>query len=288
MPPKVLKKESVRVARKKEAQAFEEALAAIPQKYRELHLRGLLHHRVLKMLRAWIADLKLADDTPIIESFNADNGNASKDATVSVSPGAIIDDSDEDMTITDDETAAAEALEGGQITEEEEEEDTEDDKKVGGPPTTSSKVRKSKTSKTRPVEAAEFATTLETIPAKYKNVKPKCLIHHRVILMLREWIADLIAEKEREEKAAIADAQLEEEVRILSKVDGASEVYRLRVANDLLLEKLLKLSQGLEGIDDKTSKDARVGIDQTIRKAWLCMTYDSTQEKETMDDEQAA
>ncbi|KAI9760029.1 MAG: hypothetical protein M1835_000259 [Candelina submexicana] len=106
--------------------------------------------------------------------------------------------------------------------------------------------------------------------------------------MLREWIADLIVEKKREKKPAIADAQHEEEVRNLSNVDGASEVYRLRVANDLLLGKLLKLSQGLEGIDDKTSKDARVGIDQTIQKAWLCMTYDSTQEKETMDDEHAA
>ncbi|KAI9742953.1 MAG: hypothetical protein M1835_002989, partial [Candelina submexicana] len=157
MPPRYLTKKSVRIARKKEAQAFEEALAAIPQKYRELHLRGLLHHRVLKMLKAWIADLKLADDTPIIESSNADNVDASKDATVGVSPEAIIDDSDEDMTITDDERAAAEALEGGQITGEK---NTEDDKNVGGPPATSSKVWK-------------------TIPAKYKNVQSKCLIHHR-------------------------------------------------------------------------------------------------------------
>ncbi|KAI9715955.1 MAG: hypothetical protein M1812_005589 [Candelaria pacifica] len=284
---------SIREARKNEAQAFSNALASIPQRYHEMHPKGLLHHRVLKMLKARIADLKPTKDTPVAGSSKVGKEELSNNATIVVPSQAVIDDSDDDMTITDDETAAAEALQRDETTEEEES-DIDGDNVVESPLDTSSQGKrsckskskskstsktktktKSKTNPSRPAETAEFATTLRTIPAKYRNTRFRGLLHHRVILMLREWIADLVEEVESGEE------------RLRSIVDGATEVQRLRAANNLLLGKFLGLSKRLGKMDDMSSKSSRAEIDETIRKAWLCMTYGSEQEKEIEEEKEA-
>lgn len=274
----------------KEKKVVEEALAAIPQKYQLLHPHGRLQHRVLKMLMEWIRDLltfkeknkapATASDAVIVNSSDEDMKVNNGEGTTADIDNDFGDESEDGFDENASEENGTDVAEND-ATNSGDGEQLEDSSAISQAadntikdtifinPFKQPKISKDKVL-SRGAETSAFGAALLAIPTKYKEAKFRASKNHRVILLLRMWIADLKADAEEIER--------KKEIELLNKVDGTSEAHRLRTAHNILLGQLVELSKGLEGMDHETRKAKKKEIDHAIRDSWICLTYNSVED----------